>query len=83
MHNWKEEYKLDKSKQKAANEVAEKMYDAQDYKSSNPVDKGISITHEQVTDTYTEGTVDGKIDNVEKDGSLKNDEGREIPREGY
>ncbi|MFP7171289.1 YozQ family protein [Terribacillus sp. 7520-G] len=74
---------MDKSKQKAANEVAEKMYDAQNHDSSNPVDKGISITHEQVTDTYTEGTVDGKIDNVEKDGSLTNGKDREIPREGF
>ncbi|MFP7254973.1 hypothetical protein CHH91_10580 [Virgibacillus sp. 7505] len=72
-----------KSKQETANEVAEKMYDAKDYSYTDLIDKGTALTHEQVTDTYTEGTIDGKIDNVRKDGSLKNGEGREIPREGF
>lgn len=55
---------MDNSKQEAANEVAEKMYNPQDKDSSNSVDKGISDTHEQVKDTYTEGTVDQKINNA-------------------
>ncbi|MFP7494471.1 YozQ family protein [Terribacillus saccharophilus] len=75
---------MGKSKQETANEVADKMYRPQENGgSSNSVDKGISDTHEQVTDTLTEGTVDGKIDNVDKDGSLKNEEGKDIPREGF
>lgn len=72
MNIWKEEYRLDNSKQEAANEVAEKMYKPQDNDSSNSVDKGISDTHEQVKDTYTEGTVDEKIDNAKEDEEKDN-----------
>lgn len=54
-------------------EVAENSYDPSDYKSSKEIDKGLAITHEQVSDTYMEGTVDGEID----DYKVKS---REFPR---
>ncbi|MCZ0701602.1 hypothetical protein J2T56_000192 [Natronobacillus azotifigens] len=38
---------------------------------SNEIDDGIAITHEQISDTFMEGTIDGQIDSVNKDGSLK------------
>lgn len=66
-----------------AEKVAEKMYDVSDYKSNDSVDKGIAITHEQVSDDYMEGTIDAKIDKLDKNGQLKSHKGEEIPRRGY
>jgi hypothetical protein len=68
----------EKEKLKKADHVADKMYEAADYKSDNPMDKGIGLTHEQVSDTYTEGTIDGKIDAVDKDGQLKSHDGEPL-----
>ncbi|MFN7250109.1 MAG: YozQ family protein [Anaerobacillus sp.] len=50
----------------SSNEIAEKSFDPSDYCSKNEVEKGLAITHEQVSDTYTEGTIEGEIDNIEK-----------------
>ncbi|QXE02366.1 YozQ family protein [Terribacillus sp. DMT04] len=75
--------KSKKRAQENANKVAEKQYDPSDYGATSEIDQGTAVTHEQVTDTYTEGTIDGHIDNVTKDGSLKNKQGKEIPREGF
>jgi Protein of unknown function (DUF4025) len=75
--------KSKKQAQEKANKVAEKQYDPSDYRATSEIDQGTAITHEQVTDTYTEGTIDGNIDNVNKDGSLKNKQGKAIPREGF
>ncbi|WP_328701002.1 YozQ family protein [Aquibacillus kalidii] len=66
-----------------ADKVAEKMYDPSDYQSNSERDKGFAITHEQATDNYTEGTIDGKIDDVDSNGQLKSSKGREIDREGF
>lgn len=46
--------------------VAEKSYEPADYSSTDEIDKGLAITHEQVSDTYMEGTIDGEIDNLEE-----------------
>lgn len=46
----------------ASDEVAEKMYESSYYKSHSVTEKGLAITHEQVSDVYMEGTNDGKID---------------------
>ena len=58
---------LDKKKgtNQSSNQVAENSYDPSDYLSNNELDKGLAITHEQVSDTYMEGTIDGEIDNLE------------------
>lgn len=48
-------------------EVAENSFDPSDYSSSKEVDKGLAITHEQVSDTFTEGTIDAEIDNLERE----------------
>ncbi|GAE33758.1 YozQ family protein [Halalkalibacter akibai] len=48
-----------------ANEVAEQSYQPEDYQSTNEVEKGLATTHEQVSDVYVEGTIDGKIDDYE------------------
>ncbi|MGJ9381934.1 YozQ family protein [Salipaludibacillus sp. CF4.18] len=74
---------MDKTRQENSDKVAEKSYEPEDYNRTDELSKGMTITHEQVSDTFTEGTVDGKIDDVEEDGSLKSHNGEAIPREGY
>ncbi len=54
------------NKNSVSSQVAENSYDPSDYHSNNEVDKGLAITHEQVSDTYMEGTIDGEIDNLEE-----------------
>lgn len=61
-----------------SNEVAEKYYDASGYQSSNQTEKGLAITHEQATDAYIEGTVDGKIDMLDEQGELKEYRGKDL-----
>lgn len=59
-----------------SNKIAEKNYQSTDYNSKNELDSGLATTHEQVSDTYTEGTLEAKIDNV-------NGQDIEIPRKGF
>lgn len=66
-----------------AKKVAGKMYDVSDYKSKEALDKGIAITHEQVSDNYTEGNIDGKIDALTSKDELKTHDGKAIPRKGF
>ncbi|MBH0230987.1 YozQ family protein [Halobacillus yeomjeoni] len=42
--------------------------------------EGLSITQEQVNDTLAEGTIDGKIDQVDKNGRLISHDGEEIKK---
>ncbi|GLY11116.1 YozQ family protein [Bacillus badius] len=37
-----------------------------DYKSADETEKGFAVTHEQASDTYTEGTIDGHIDRLDE-----------------
>ncbi len=68
----------DKKELENAKEVAEKNYDVSGYKSSNEVEKGLAITHEQATDAYTEGTVEAKIDQLDEQGELKSYHGGDL-----
>ncbi|MCP8969226.1 YozQ family protein [Ectobacillus ponti] len=56
--------------------LADRMYDTSDYKKKDNMSQGFATTHEQVSDAYTEGTVDGVMENVA---------GKDIPlqRKGY
>lgn len=45
--------------------VAENSYNRSDYNSSDGVNKGLAMTHEQVSDTFMEGTIDGEIDDLD------------------
>lgn len=49
--------------------VAGKQYDPSFYQSSSEVESGLAMTHEQASDTYMEGTIDGEIDNLEDDST--------------
>ncbi len=53
-----------------------KNFQPEDYTSKNELNSGLATTHEQVSDTYTEGTLEAEIDNV-KGQNIK------IPRKGY
>ena len=66
-----------------AKKVAGKMYSVSDYESKEELDKGIAITHEQVSDNYMEGTIDGKIDRVNRDGELETHDGKSLRSEGF
>ncbi|MGN8646072.1 YozQ family protein [Gracilibacillus sp. HCP3S3_G5_1] len=68
---------------KDSKKVAEKMHDVQGYDSQDQTEKGLAITHEQVSDDYMEGTIDGKIDRINKKDELTSHDGEDIPREGF
>ncbi|MFZ3588708.1 YozQ family protein [Bacillus sp. DJP31] len=40
--------------------IAGKQYNPAFYESSSEVEKGLAITHEQASDTYMVGTIDGE-----------------------
>ncbi|WP_085993788.1 YozQ family protein [Oceanobacillus senegalensis] len=71
---------LKKSSGKAKT-VAEKTYQYSDYYSNDQLSKGMAETHEQVSDTYMEGTVDreNNYTNSRDDNSDENS----IPRKKH
>ncbi|UJL46407.1 YozQ family protein [Virgibacillus sp. NKC19-16] len=66
-----------------AREVANKTYQRSDYEQNDQLSKGMAITHEQVSDGYTEGTIDGKIDETNENDTLRSHDGEKIERKGY
>ncbi|MCP3028213.1 DUF4025 domain-containing protein [Halobacillus sp. A5] len=60
--------------------IGDRKYEASDYKRKDETSKGLADTHEQVSDTFTEGTYDVKIDQVDKDGHLISHQGEEIKK---
>lgn len=57
---------------KKSEQLAEKNYEPGDYKRNSNLSSGLATSHEQVSDTLTEGTVDGEIDEIdEKDVPLR------------
>ncbi len=51
---------LDKVDKRAVENVSTKTYQPSHYKSNNDSEKGLALTHEQVSDTFTEGTIEYK-----------------------
>lgn len=47
-------------KKRKQGSIAEKNFEPSNYKSVNDLEQGLAITHEQVNDTLTEGTIDDK-----------------------
>ncbi|UOR11771.1 YozQ family protein [Halobacillus amylolyticus] len=68
------------SKRKKQESIGERYYEAADYQRRDDTSQGLATTHEQVTDTLTEGTYDAQIDQVDKDGRLVSHEGKSITR---
>jgi hypothetical protein len=67
---------LKKEENKENLKIAGRQYHTEDYKGQDTLSTGLAITHEQVSDAYTEGEIKPVIDNV-------NGEDIEIPRKGY
>lgn len=45
--------------------IANHYYSPNDYKKNDELSSALSITHEQVSDAYTEGEINGVIDDVD------------------
>ncbi|WP_173915702.1 YozQ family protein [Halobacillus sp. Marseille-Q1614] len=58
---------MKKNKQES---VGDRKYQPEDYEGKDQVSKGLASSHEQVSDTLTEGTIDGSIDAVDENGQL-------------
>jgi len=56
--------------------IEEKNFQPEDYTNKSGLESGLAVTHEQVNDTLTEGTIEAKIDHL-------NGQNLEIPRKGY
>lgn len=50
--------------QTQSSNISDKQYDPADYKKNDSLSQSFAVTHEQVSDTYTEGTVDGIMEDV-------------------
>ncbi|MFB6467113.1 YozQ family protein [Cytobacillus sp. Hz8] len=55
--------------------VANRVYQSEDYQRKDEVSSGLATTHEQVSDTFTEGEIQSVIENV-------NGKEMGIPRKG-
>ncbi|MFG6148100.1 YozQ family protein [Halobacillus sp. B23F22_1] len=58
--------------------IGDRKYEAADYQREDETSKGLATTHEQVSDTLTEGTYDAEVDQVDKDGHLVSHKGKEL-----
>lgn len=57
--------------------LAGRGYHTDDYNRQDELSSGLATTHEQVSDTYTEGEILATIDNTDDGKEI------EIPRKGY
>ncbi|HZG72680.1 MAG TPA: YozQ family protein [Chondromyces sp.] len=53
-----------KRKEVNSTELAGRHFEMEDYKRNDELSQGLAITHEQATDSWTEGTIDGVMENV-------------------
>lgn len=53
-------------KKKREQGPAGKIFKFDHYKSADETEKGFAVVHEQATDAYTEGTIDGNIDQLDE-----------------
>lgn len=67
---------MDKKEKKSSSEIAGRYYSPDDYQKNDQVSSGLATTHEQVSDTFTEGEIGGVMEDVA---------GKDIPleRKGY
>lgn len=52
--------------------IANNYYTPDDYKKNDELSSALAVTHEQVSDAYTEGEINGVIDNVSGEDILLN-----------
>jgi hypothetical protein len=55
---------MKKKSQAQSTQLAGRTYEAADYKRKDELSQGLAMTHEQASDSLTEGTIDGTIENV-------------------
>ncbi|MFE8699472.1 YozQ family protein [Cytobacillus sp. FJAT-54145] len=67
---------MDQKSNKDNLKVANRYYQPEDYKKKDELSSGLATTHEQVSDTWTEGEIQPVIDDV-------NGEDIPIERKGY
>lgn len=58
-------FQLNKKNNEQNTEVAGRMFDPSDYEKKDQLSSGLATTHEQATDTYTEGEIGAVIDDVD------------------
>ncbi|MFE0504735.1 DUF4025 domain-containing protein [Peribacillus butanolivorans] len=67
-----------KESKKDSLDIAGRIYDVSDYKRKDTLSSGLAKTHEQVSDTYTEGEMQSVVDDVEgKNREIKGEEAEE------
>lgn len=54
---------MDKNKGKSS-DLANRYYEPEDYKRKDQLSSGLATTHEQVSDSYMEGEIDGVIEDA-------------------
>jgi hypothetical protein len=54
-----------KKRNAKSTDLAGRYYQSDDYNKTDELSSGLAMTHEQASDSLTEGTIDGKIDNVD------------------
>ena len=64
---------MKKKFQVQSTQLAGRTYESDDYQRKDELSQGLAMTHEQASDSLTEGTIDGTIENVDgKDIDLQN-----------
>ncbi|AXN41121.1 YozQ family protein [Peribacillus butanolivorans] len=66
-----------KESKKDSLDIAGRIYDVSDYKRKDTLSSGLAKTHEQVSDTYTEGEMQSVVDDVGKNIEIKGEEAEE------
>ncbi|MBK5446570.1 MULTISPECIES: YozQ family protein [unclassified Peribacillus] len=67
-----------KESKKDSLDIAGRIYDVSDYKRKDTLSYGLAKTHEQVSDTYTEGEMQSIVDDVDgKNIEIKGEEAEE------
>lgn len=67
---------MDKNVPKDSTKIAGRIYNVSDYQKNDEVSSGLATTHEQYSDSYTEGEIGAVLDDVN---------GKDIPasRKGF
>ncbi|HEY4552020.1 MAG TPA: YozQ family protein [Bacillaceae bacterium] len=56
---------MDKEREfKSSSKIGGRTYHPSDSKDGSVLSSGLAMTHEQVSDAYVEGTIDGKLEDV-------------------
>ncbi|MFD2922677.1 YozQ family protein [Halobacillus naozhouensis] len=58
--------------------IGDRRYESADYERRDDISQGLATTHEQASDTLTEGTYDAQVDQVDQDGRLVSHKGKHL-----